>query len=338
MELVGKNMSSVAAVQRSYAAVVALTALLAAGGAAAQTAATYPSRAVTLVVPFSPGTGIDIIARAIQPKLAQRWSQPVIVDNRPGASGNIGAEIVAKAPPNGYTLMVTVNTLTITPSFYRNIPYDVAADFAPISKVALASYAFSVHPVVPARTFPEFVKLAKAKPGEMHYSSPGNGTPHHLAMELMKLRLGLAIVHVPYKGLAEALRDLIGGHVQMMFMPLHTTLPQARAGKIRMLAVTGPNRNELAPDAPTFREQGVGFMDDVDIWFAVVGPARLPADIVAKLNQDLKTVLALPDVRAHLVQQGLIPVTSTPEEMHALIKSDLARWAKVVAEAGIKAD
>jgi tripartite-type tricarboxylate transporter receptor subunit TctC len=245
---------------------------------------------------------------------------------------------VAKAPPNGYTLMVTVNTLTITPSFYRNIPYDVVADFAPISKVALASYAFSVHPVVPARTFPEFVKLAKSRPGELHYSSPGNGTPHHLAMELMKLRLGLAIVHVPYRGLAEALRDFVGGHVQMMFMPLHTTLPQARAGKIRMLAVTGPKRNELAPDAPTFREQGIGFMDDVDIWFAVVGPARLPVDIVAKLNQELKVILALPDVREHLVNQGLIPVTSTPEEMHALIKSDLARWAKVVAEAGIKPD
>jgi tripartite-type tricarboxylate transporter receptor subunit TctC len=303
----------------------------------AQTAASYPVKPVTLIVPFSPGTGIDIIARAIQPHLNKRWGQPVIVDNRPGASGNIGAEAVAKAAPNGYTLMVTVNTLTIAPNFYKP-PFDVAADFTPISMVALASYAFSVHPTVPAKTVGELVKLARARPGELLYGSPGAGTPHHLAMELMKLRLKLKIVHVPYKGFAEALRDLVGGHTQMMFMPIHTTLPQSRAGRVRILAVTGAKRNELAPESPTFKEQGIAFMDDVDIWFAVMGPAKLPADIVAKLSQELKTVLFLPDVREHLMKQGLIPTVSTPEEIHALVKSDLARWAKVVQEAGIKGD
>jgi tripartite-type tricarboxylate transporter receptor subunit TctC len=195
-----------------------------------------------------------------------------------------------------------------------------------------------VHPVVPANTFGEFVKLVKARPGQLNYSSPGNGTPHHLAMELMKLRLGLKIVHVPYKGLAEALRDVVGGHTQMIFMPVHTTLPQSRAGKIRVLAVTGPKRTELAPESPTFREQGITFMDDVDAWYAVMGPAKLPADIVGRLNQDVKEILAMTDVREFLLKQGLVPVTSTPEELHALMKSDFARWAKVVADAGIKAD
>ena len=323
---------------RAHAGAIALPFLLILStGALAQTAASYPVKPVTLIVPFSPGTGIDIIARAIQPHLNKRWGQPVIVDNRPGASGNIGAEIVAKAAPNGHTLMVTVNTLTIAPNFYKS-PFDVANDFTPISMAALASYAFSVHPTVPAKTVGDLVKLARARPGDMLYGSPGAGTPHHLAMELMKLRLKLKIVHVPYKGFAEALRDLVGGHTQMMFMPIHTTLPQSRAGKVRILAVTGPKRNELAPESPTFKEQGIAFMDDVDIWFAVMGPAKMPADLVAKLNQELKTVLFLPDVREHLLKQGLIPTTSTPEEMHALVKSDLARWAKVVAEAGIKAD
>ena len=326
---------------RSGAAAIVLAGpLLACFAVAAlgQTAAAYPNRAITLVVPFSPGTGIDIIARVMQPKLNQKWGQSVVVDNRPGASGNIGAEIVAKAPPNGYTLMVTVNTITITPSLYRNMPYDVLTDFTPITKTALASYAFSVHPVLPAKTFGEFVKLVKARPGDLFYSSPGNGTPHHLGMELMKLRLGLKITHVPYKGLAEALRDVVGGHVQMIFMPVHTTLPQSRSGKLRILAVSGPKRTEFALEAPTFREQGMDFMDDVDAWYAVIGPAKLPADIVAKLNQEIKTILAMPDVREHLLKQGLVPVTSTPEELHALIKADFARWAKVVADAGIKAD
>jgi tripartite-type tricarboxylate transporter receptor subunit TctC len=316
----------------------AALALFSPPAALGQTAAPYPNRPITLVVPFSPGTGIDIVARAIGPKLNQKWGQPVVVENRPGASGNIGADIVAKSAPNGYTLMVTVNTITITPSLYRSMPYDVLTDFAPISKTAVASYAFSVHPVVPAKNFGEFVKLVKARPGELLYSSPGNGTPHHLAMELMKLRLGLKITHIPYKGLAEALRDLVGGHVQMIFMPVHTTLPQSRAGKIRILAVTGPKRTELAPESPTFREQGVDFMDDVDAWYAVMGPARLPADIIARLNQEIKLILTMPDVRDYLLKQGLVPVTSTPEELYALMKADFARWAKVVADAGIKAD
>ena len=313
--------------------------LLCAAPALGQSTATYPSHPITLVVPFTPGTGIDILARAIGPRLVQRWGQPVIVDNKPGASGNIGAEFVGKAAPNGYTLMVTVNTFTITPALYRNLPYDPIKDFTPIAKIALASYAFAVNPVVlPAKDLSEVLADAKARPGQLNYGSPGSGTPHHLAMELLKLHLGLDIVHVPYKGLSGAMTDLLGGQVQMMFAPVHTLLPQGRAGKLRLVAVTGPARSPLAPEVPTFREQGIDFMDDVDAWYAVMGPAKIPPEIVAALNREIGAIMNAPEVRENLLKQGLVPVTSTPGELAALIKSDLARWAKMVAEAKITAD
>src|SRR6266446_3840696 len=207
--------------------------------------------------------------------------------------------------------MVTVNSFTMAPPLYKNMPYDPIADFAPIAKIAIASYAFAVNPaVVPARDLSEFLATVKAKPGELNYGSPGNGTPHHLAMELMKLRLGLQIVHVPYKGLSGAMTDLLGGQEHMMF----------------------------APDAPTFRERGFDFMDDIDAWYAVMGPARLPRDVVAKVNAELRAIMFSADVREQLTAQGLLPVASTPEELAALIKADLLRWAKVVAEAKISAD
>lgn len=313
--------------------------LLCGAQALGQSPTSYPSRPITLVVPFTPGTGIDILARAIGPRLAQKWGQPVVVDNKPGASGNIGSEFVAKTAPNGYTLMVTVNTFTITPALYRNLPFDPIKDFTPVTKIALASYAYAVNPaVLPAKNLGEVLAAAKARPGQLNYGSPGNGTPHHLAMELLKLHLGLNIVHVPYKGLSGALTDLLGGQVQMMFAPVHTLLPQARAGKLRLVAVTGPARSPLAPDVPTFREQGIDFMDDVDAWYAVMGPAKIPPEIVAALNREIGAIMNAPEVREYLLKQGLVPVTSTPGELAELVKSDLARWAKVVAEAKITAD
>ncbi len=261
------------------------------------------------------------------------------MDNKPGASGIIGADAVAKAAPNGYTLMVTVNSFTMAPSLYRDMPYDPVADFTPIAKIALASYAFAVNPeVLPVRDFTEFVAAVKARPGALNYGSPGNGTAFHFAMELMKQHLGLQIVHVPYKGLSGAMTDLLGGRVQMMFATVHALLPSQKAGKLKFLAVTGPRRSPLAPDAPTFRERGFDFMDDIDGWYAVMGPARLPRDIVAKLNAELRAIMFLADVREQLTNQGLVPVASTPEELAALIKADLPRWAKVVAEAKISAD
>jgi tripartite-type tricarboxylate transporter receptor subunit TctC len=314
-----------------------LAALL--GLASVAQAQTYPNRPVTLVVPFSPGTGIDILARVIGPKLSEKWGQPVVVENKAGASGNLGTDVVAKSAPDGYTLMVTVNTFTITPSLIKNTPYDVTQDFSPISKIATATYCFEVNPkVFPANDVQEAIRLMKEHPGKYFFASPGNGTPHHIGMELMKLRLGLQATHVPYKGFAGAMQDLIGGQVHMMFTLVHSSIPHARAGRIRILGVTGAQRSPQFPEAPTFREQGIDFMDDVDAWYAVIGPAKLPADLLAKLNADVNAVMALPDVRENLLKQGLIPTTSTPQALAGLIKSDVQRWAKVIADAKITAD
>ncbi len=306
---------------------------------AAASAQTFPSRPVTLVVPFSPGTGIDILARAIAPGLSERWKQPVVVENKPGASGNIGTDFVAKSPADGHTLMVTVNTYTITPALFKNLPYDPVADLAPVSRIALATYTFAVNPnVFPAKTMQEAIALIRASPGKYNFASPGSGTPHHVGMELIKQRLGLDVVHVPYKGFAGAMTDLVGGQVHMMFTLIHSSIPHVRSGRLRALAVTGAQRSPQYPGAPTFREQGSDFMDDVDAWYAVMAPGRTPSELIARLNADINAVMGLADVRDHLVKQGMIPVTSTSDELAALIKSDLARWAKVVADANIKVD
>ena len=299
----------------------------------------FPARTVTLVVPFTTGTGIDILARAIAPHLSERWKQPVVVDNKPGASGNIGTDLVAKAAGDGHTLMVTVNTYTIAPALFKNLPYNPVTDLAPVSKIALATYCFVTNPnVFPAATMQDAVALIKANPGKYYFASPGNGTPHHVGMELIKLRLGLNVTHVPYKGFAGAIADLLGGQVQMMFTLFHSSLPYVRAGKLRALAVTGTQRNKNYPEAPTFREAGIDFMDDVDSWFAVMAPGETPPELVARLNADVNAVMSLPAVREPLEKQGLIPATSTPAELAALIKSDLARWAKVVNDAKITMD
>jgi tripartite-type tricarboxylate transporter receptor subunit TctC len=299
----------------------------------------FPSRPVTLVVPFSPGTGIDILARVIAPKLAEMWRQPVVVENKAGASGNIGTDFVAKSDPDGYTLMVTVNTFAITPSLIKNTPYNVVDDFTPVAKIATATYCFDANPkVFPAKDIREAIALIKANPGKYFFASPGNGTPHHIGMELLKLRLGLEVTHVPYKGFAGAMQDLIGGQVHMMFTLIHSSIPQAKAGRIRILGVTGTKRSPQFPDAPTFREQSIDFMDDVDAWYAVLAPAKLPAEVQKILNADVNAVMGMPDVQANLLKQGLLPTTSTPEALHALVKSDLARWTKVIADAHITVD
>ena len=315
---------------------VALVLVLFSGLTAAQT---FPSRPVTLVVPFTTGTGIDILARVIGPRLSERWKQPVVVENKPGASGNIGADAVAKAAPDGYTLMVTVNTYTITPALFKDMPYNAATDLAPISKIAVATYTFAVNPAVfPANNMREAIALIRANPGKYYFASPGNGTPHHVGMELIKQRLGLDVTHVPYKGFAGAMTDLVGGQVQMMFTLIHSSIPYVRAGKIRALAVTGAKRSPQFPEAPTFREQGIDFMDDVDAWYAVMAPGKTSPELVARLNADVNAVMGIPEVRENLIKQGLIPSTSTPGELAALIKADLARWAKVVADAKITLD
>jgi len=305
---------------------------------AASAAQGYPGRPIRMVVPFTPGTGIDIIARTLGPPITQRWGQPVVVDNKPGASGNIGADVVAKAQPDGYTLMVTVNTFTMTPALYKNLPYDPLKDFATVGRVANGNIALVVNPaVMPVKTLDELTAYARARPGKLSYASPGNGTPQHLAMELLKQRLKLDLLHVPYKGAAGALVDLLGGQVQLMVLPVHTALPHAKAGKLQVIAVSGESRSVLAPDLPSFAELGLKNLD-IDLYFWIAGPAGTPRDIIRKWNQEVASVLTLADVRESLLNQGLVPSPSSPAEIAERIKADIGRWKTFMAETKITAD
>jgi len=297
----------------------------------------YPNRPVQIIVPFTPGTGMDILARTVGQKLSERWGQPVVVDNRPGASGNIGTDMVVKAAPDGYTLLITANTLVMTVSLYRNVPYDPIKDLAPVEKMATGTMAITFNPAVPARSLTEFVAYAKANPGKLAYGSPGIGTPQHLATELLKSTAGIDMLHVPYKGSAGAITGLLSGDVAMMCNALHAVLPQVKAGKILAIAVGGPKRSHVAPEIPTFAESGYPDFD-VDFWYGVLAPAATPREIIAKLNQDITQVLNAPEMRETLSNQGLEPVTGTPEQFAELIRTDLARWANVIKTAGVTAE
>lgn len=319
---------------RSLAFAVA-SALLALPSADAQER--YPARPIRTIVPFTAGTGMDLLARTIGQKLSERLKVPVVVDNRAGASGNIGTEAVAKSPADGYTLLMTASTIVQNAALSRSVPYDPVRGFSPIALTAIGNMALVVHPSVAARTVSEFVALAKAQPGKLNYASPGSGTPHHLAMELFKLNFGIDVVHVPYKGTAGAVTDLLGGQLQSMFLPVHVALPHARAGKLRILAAGGSSRSPVTPELPSLAEEGVKDID-VDIWYALFAPAGLPRDIVALLNAEVVAILGQFDVRDSLQKQGLNPVTGTPEELGKLVERDLERWTKVVRAARISAD
>ena len=304
----------------------------------AQTPQSFPNKLVTLVVPFTASSGSDIIARIIAPRLSAKWGQPVIVDNKPGASGNIGATQVAKAPADGHTLLMAINTFTMTPALYKNLPFDPVKDFEPVAKLAEAGFAFSVNPSLPAKDMKSLFAYIKSNPGKINYASPGNGTPHHLAMELLKSEFALDLVHVPYKGIAGALTDLIGGQVQMMFGSVHSLRPYAQAGQLRLLAVTGVSRTALAPEVPTFREQGISVMDSVDAYYFVLAPARTPPHVVAQLNRDFVAVMNEEHVKSELAKLGLTVRTSSADQLAAMVKADLPRWKEVVTRAGITPD
>ncbi len=321
-------------------AALVFTAVLASSLTAPQPAhaQAWPQRPVTLVVPYAPGTGIDIIARTLSPKLAERLGQGFVVENKPGASGNIGADFTAKAQPNGYTLMITVNTFVITPALYKNLPYDPVNDFTVIGKLATGNLALVVNATaLPVKTLDELVAYVKARPGKVNYGSPGNGTPQHLAIELLKQRLNLDILHVPYSNAAAANQGLLGGQVQLAVLPVHTALPFAKAGRLNVLAVSGESRSVLAPDSPSFAEVNLKNLD-IDLYFWIAGPANTPKEITARVNREVAAILALPDVRETLLKQGLIPATSTPEEISKLIRDDIGRWKKFIEASGIKAD
>lgn len=297
----------------------------------------WPTKPITIVVPFTPGTGIDVIARTIAPKLHHRVGQPVVVDNKPGASGNIGFGFVANATADGHTLLLTANGFVMNPGLFQSVPYDPVRSFLPIAQAATGALAFAVNPEFPARTLRDAIQLFKSKPGKYAYASPGNGTPQHLAMELFKLNTGTSILHIPYRGSAGAITDLIAGQVQAMIVPLHSALGHVNAGRLRMLAVAQQERVSNAPDLPTFREQGVR-NSDVDLWYGLLAPAGTPAAVAARLNREVNEILALPDVRESLDQQGLTTTARTPEAFAELIARDQAQWANVIRRARITAD
>ncbi len=318
------------------AALAALGALLCGTYATAQTAS-YPSRNVTFIVPFSPGAGADIVARVIAPRLAKRWSVGAITDNRSGASGNIGAELVAKASPDGYTLMLTATTFTSNPAITPKTPFDVVNSFAPVALVGTGGVSLSVHPSFPAHSLREFIDVVKKDPGKYYYCSPGNGGPQHLSMELFKLETHINIVHVPYKNTASAVTDLLAGHVQAMMLPIHTATPYVRSGKLRMLAVMSTGRVAVFPDVPSVNELGLA-LPAIETWYAVFAPAGTPTPIIAKLNTDINAVLHEPEVRESFAGQGLATAGGTPEQLGERVKREVALWARVVKDAGIKAD
>lgn len=301
-------------------------------------ASEYPKRPIRMVVPFPPGGATDILARVVGKRLAEVWSQNVIIDNRPGAGGTLGANLVAKANMDGYTLVMGTNAShAIAPSLYANLAYDPLKDFAPITLVAIVPQVVVVHPALPVKNIMELIALAKQKPGELNFSSAGQGTPGHLGMELFKMMTGTNMIHVPYQGGAPGLAAVAGGQVQFMADNMNSALPFIRAGRVRAIAVTSAKRSGALPEMPTIIEQGVpGF--DSGSWFGMFAPTGTPAAIVAKLHAETVKTLNLPDVKQTLAQQGAEVGANMPAQFTELIRSDITRWAKVIKAAGVKAN
>ena len=314
----------------------ALAVLLLASAASAQESA-WPSRTIQFVVPYTPGTGADILARILGPKLAERWKVGVVTDNRAGASGNIGTDFVAKSAPDGHTLLCTATSFGTNPAINHKLPFDPVKSFAPVILLATSSVAVIVTAGLPARSMREFLELARSQPGKLYYSSPGSGGPQHLAMELLKLDARIDLVHVPYKGSGGALADLVGGHVQAMIVSLQTVAPYVQSGKLRMLAVMSAERSPAFPDVPTLKELGLADLE-VDTWYGVFAPAGTAGAVVSKLNAEMNALLKQPEVRELLTKQGLVPAGGTPERFGELVRNELARWSRVVATAGIKGE
>lgn len=302
---------------------------------AAPAAFAWPDQPVRIVVPFTPGTGPDIIARFIAERLSPKLGQPVIVENVAGASGNIGSQQVARAKPDGLTLMSSVNTLVMNASLFKNLPYDPVTDFAPIGVTAWGSLVLVAHPSQPANTLAELVTAAKANPKKLTYGSPGVGTPHHLSMALVEQAAGIELLHVPYKGTAGAVQDLLGGQIGYMFLPVHVSAQHIRAGKLKAIAAGSPRRLPQLPDVPTLIEGGlVGA--DVDMWYGLFAPKGTPSAIVDQLNQQVASILSSPDAKGVFEAQGLVPAPSSPDALGLVVAKDRARWAEVVQSRGIQ--
>jgi tripartite-type tricarboxylate transporter receptor subunit TctC len=298
----------------------------------------WPDQPITLVVPYTPGTGIDLVARQLSMRLPAALGQPVIVENMAGASGNIGSEKVARAKPDGYTLMVQVNTLVMNKSLYKSLAYDPLADFTPVALSAWGTLLLVTNPnVQKTTTLAQMVAAAKANPGKLTYATPGVGTPHHLAMALLLQSTGTEMLHVPYKGTAGAVTDLLGGRIDYMFLPVHVALQQIQAGKLKAIATGSDQRVPQLPNVPTLAEAGVK-IGNLDMWYGVLAPKGTPPQVVARLNKEIGAVLELPEVATAFEAQGMVPATSTPQEFGALIGKDAKRWADVVQRGRISAD
>jgi tripartite-type tricarboxylate transporter receptor subunit TctC len=305
---------------------------------AADAPAAFPSKPVRLIVPFTPGGSTDILARAIGQKLTEAWGQPVVVDNRPGAGGIIGMEAAAKAVPDGYTLVMGhVGTLAANPALYKTLPYDPVKDFAPVTLIAMVPNVLVVGPAVPSRSVAELIALAKAKPGKLDYGSGGNGSAAHLATEYFKLKAGVDIQHVPYKGTAPALADLLGGQIGLMITGLPPVLPQTKSGRLRILGVASAQRLKQFPDIPTIAESGVPGYEATQ-WYGILVPAATSKDVVAKLNRDIVKALKDPAVAEKLATEGAEPVGDSPEHFGAFIRGEIDLWGKVIRATGAKVE
>jgi tripartite-type tricarboxylate transporter receptor subunit TctC len=298
----------------------------------------FPSKPARIVNPFAPGGATDIVARHMAQKLTEAWGQPVVVENRAGASGAIGVEHVAKSAPDGYTLLIaTQTTHAANPALYAKLPYDAAKDFAPLTLAGSTPLALLVHPSMQAKDVKSLIAFAKANPGKLAYASGGNGTSQHLTMELLKTMTGTFMVHIPYKGAGPAMTDFLGGQVNLMFDNLPTALPHVKSGKLRALAVSTSRRSALAPELPTMAESGLaGF--DLATWFAFFAPAATPRDLVEKISADMRRALDQPDTKERLAGIGVDIAGSTPDELARFHRAELAKWAKIVKDSGAKLD
>ncbi|HSV78486.1 MAG TPA: tripartite tricarboxylate transporter substrate binding protein [Ramlibacter sp.] len=330
-------MSSMAT--RRAALVLALTAAwVGAGPAAAQDAArAYPTRPVTLIVPYAAGSNGDLVTRLVAHRLATSLGQPIVIDNKPGAGGNLGAELAARAPADGYTLVLTAPSHAVNMSLSAKRRYDVLKDFVPVAMLTSSPMVLIVNPSVPAKNVRELVALAKASPGKLNYASPGNGSTAHMAMELFKADTGVAIQHVPYKGGGEATKDLVGGEVQVMFNAPSTALDFVRSNKVRALGVSSARRSPLAPELPTIAESGIpGY--EVLIWQGLLAPAGTPPAIVERLNREINVVLKAPELQKEFTTLGVDALPSTTKEFKDYLEKEVVKWARVVKTNGIKAD
>ncbi len=300
-------------------------------------AAALPQAPIRLIVPFTPGTGIDLIARTLGPRLSERLGRPVVVDNRAGASGNIGTEAVVRAAPNGSTLLVTVNTLVMNAGLYPQLPFDPVKDLAPVTLTSWGQLILVANPKTGFKTAGEMVAAARQAPGRINYGSPGVGTPHHLSMELFKSTAGVFVTHIPYRGTGPALTDLLGGQIEAMFLPIHVALPHVKSGRLVALGIGSDKRHPLLPEVPTLAEAKAGNVN-VDMWYGIFAPPGTPPELVALFNREIKDILLNDEVKKAFQTQGMDPSSSTPADFQRLVAQDARRWAGLIKAQGITAN